>query len=107
MRELYQQKGFTLIELVIVIIILGILSVIATPKFINLSSDARISVLESLTASIQTAAEQAKIKATIAGAANNARSSPVNLPVVIINNQIMELKYGYPKPMQKDLILEI
>lgn len=35
------QRGFTLIELVIVIIILGILSAVAIPKFINISSDAQ------------------------------------------------------------------
>jgi len=37
-------SGFTLVELVIVIVILGILSVIAAPKFINLKSDAHRSV---------------------------------------------------------------
>ncbi|MGL4750761.1 MAG: type II secretion system protein, partial [Shewanella sp.] len=36
-----RQQGFTLIELVVVIIILGILAVTAAPKFINLQSDAR------------------------------------------------------------------
>ncbi|WP_219592386.1 prepilin-type N-terminal cleavage/methylation domain-containing protein, partial [Aeromonas salmonicida] len=35
-----KQAGFTLIELVIVIIILGILAVTAAPKFLNLQGDA-------------------------------------------------------------------
>jgi len=41
-------NGFTLIELVIVIIVLGIISAVAIPRFINLSSDAKVSVLESI-----------------------------------------------------------
>jgi MSHA pilin protein MshA len=36
----HKQTGFTLIELIIVIVILGILAVTAAPKFIDLSGDA-------------------------------------------------------------------
>ena len=36
-----KQKGFTLIELVVVIVILGILAATALPKFIDLSGDAK------------------------------------------------------------------
>lgn len=35
-----KQKGFTLIELVVVIVILGILAATALPKFVDLSGDA-------------------------------------------------------------------
>lgn len=47
-----KNKGFTLIELVVVIVILGIIAVLAAPKFVGLSRDAKIAQLQSLAGEI-------------------------------------------------------
>ncbi len=65
-----RQQGFTLIELVIVIIILGILSVIAAPKFLSLSSDAQTSSLKGVAGSIASMNQLVHAKAQIAGIAD-------------------------------------
>lgn len=40
-----RQSGFTLIELVMVIVVLGLLAAVAIPKFVDLSGDARTASL--------------------------------------------------------------
>lgn len=49
------QQGFTLIELIMVIVILGILAATALPKFVDLGSDARKASLKGLEGSIRSA----------------------------------------------------
>lgn len=53
------QSGFTLIELVVVIVILGILSAFAVPKFMGLEKQARTASVQSLEGSLRSAASLA------------------------------------------------
>lgn len=51
-----KQQGFTLIELVVVIVILGILAAVAFPKFQDLSGSAKQAVVDGAAAALQSAA---------------------------------------------------
>ncbi|MFA0310129.1 type II secretion system protein [Vibrio splendidus] len=62
-----KKNGFTLMELIIVIVILGVLAVTAAPRFLNIQESAREAVLEGVAGAMEGVITQVTSKAIIVG----------------------------------------
>jgi MSHA pilin protein MshA len=91
-----QQSGFTLIELIIVIVILGLLAVTAAPKFIDIQSDAKASTIEGVKAALQGGSKLVFAKSAIAGKQKNATGGTAADSQVTIGGLTVETNFGYP-----------
>jgi len=85
-----KQKGFTLIELVMVIVILGVLSAVALPKFANLSQDARHASLVAAHGTVLSAMNIVHSKAIVDGKETLASST------IELEGATLDIVYGYP-----------
>lgn len=101
-----KEKGFTLIELIVVILILSILSAVALPKFINLQRDARIAKLNAVQGSVLATAAlvHAAVLArsgtadpvTCAGGGGIATNSGGAAGTICTESGVIALVNGYP-----------
>jgi len=82
-----KQSGFTLIELVIVIIILGILAATAVPKFMNLKGDAVAGTLDGVKTALIGAGNITYARAAMAGSEAVATAKL---------RDGLDIVYGYP-----------
>lgn len=108
-----KKNGFTLIELVVVIVILGILAVTAAPRFLNLQVDARNSALEGLKGAVESGLEIGYGKMVMAGLesrshitnldySNNGKLEYIGeaIPIPGCEKEIQQrciFRYGYPE----------
>jgi MSHA pilin protein MshA len=96
-----QQRGFTLIELIIVIVILGILAVTAAPKFIDIQGDATASTLKGVKAALLGGSQLVFAKSAIASEQKTAAAGDATTQV-LVGGQTVETDFGYPDAEETD-----
>ena len=90
-----KQGGFTLIELTVALVILGIMAAVAIPKFVDIAREARIAKLRDARASVLAVSEEINAAIQLKGGVADPAACPGVTPAVTANNTTTVCtKYG-------------
>jgi len=100
-------SGFTLIEMILVIIVLGIISATAAPKFIDLTTDARLSALQGLKGALVSANNLVNVKAILSGVERDKFDIVGNDGIDLGGGVMLDTQYGYIRSHGYDIYLSL
>jgi prepilin-type N-terminal cleavage/methylation domain-containing protein len=87
-------RGFTMIELIVVIVILGILAAVALPKFFDTGSSARIAAIQALAGGVKSGVATVRAVTAVKGAGT--ASNITNITFVDLDGTQVRVWSGYP-----------
>jgi MSHA pilin protein MshA len=97
------QMGFTLVELVLAIIMVGVLAAVAAPRLLNLGKDARIATVQGLEGAVRSQVNLLQMKCMTATVCRNKinetglGSAPLNDSETTQSGLTVSMVYGIPR----------
>ncbi|MGL5335922.1 MAG: pilus assembly FimT family protein, partial [Enterovibrio sp.] len=101
-----RQVGFTLIEMIVTISVLGLIAVTVAPKFISFQQDARVGVLTASASAAASAANIVYAKAVLENKETLA-SDDANAAIKTASGDEVKLAFGYPSAAADGIVAAV